>query len=57
MPGYFLESATYAIGEIKLVKILPQYKERDIGENFIPRIFCHIRYMDLHYVEGYVPGG
>ena len=35
------------LAKLNLAKILPQYKGRAIGENFIPRIFCRIRYLFL----------
>jgi len=44
---YFLERATYAVGEIKFDENLPQYKGRAIGKNFIPRIFCRKRYFAI----------
>ena len=31
--------------KLNLAKILSQYKGRAIGENFIPQIFCRIRYV------------
>ena len=33
------------LAKLNLAKILPQYKGRAIGKNFIPRIFGHIGYI------------
>ena len=32
------------LAKLNFTKILPQYKGRAIGKNFILRIFCHIQY-------------
>ena len=43
-PTTFWRVLRTQLAKLNLAKILPQYKGRAIVENFIPRIFCCIRY-------------